>query len=219
EALKPRMGSCGRVGFPAVMGLYRSAKAIKHLEGSLGVPVFEIPGLPPSIPGMRLHNMMVEVIQSQGGFVYNGMTVSAATTEDQKVTGVWSEATARRKSHTAKSFVLATGGILGGGISTQENGYAQDVIFNIPIDTPLPRSTWFLDEFLAPGSHPIYTRGLHVDPGFHPVDASGQTIYQNLYAIGSLLGNCDPIRERSLEGIALATGFKLGENLSASGKR
>ena len=219
EVLKPRLGSASRVGFPAVLGLSRCTEVIKHLESSLGVPVFEIPGLPPSIPGIRLHNLLVSAIQGRGGFVYNGMTVSAASTDDHKVTEVWSEAAARRVSHRAKNFVLATGGFLGGGIIAQEDGYAHDVIFHLPIETPLPRSSWFQGEFLSSGSHPIYTSGIKIDQGFHPVDASGQVIWQNLYAAGTLLANCDPIRERSLEGIALATGFKLGESLSAGGTR
>jgi len=57
---------------------------------------------------------------------------------------------------------------------------------------------------------------LRVDPAFHPVNKINQVIYQNLYAVGGVLGNCDPIRERSLEGIALATGFTVAEILSAS---
>jgi glycerol-3-phosphate dehydrogenase subunit B len=219
EALKPSLGSAGRVGFPAVLGLSRCPEAIKHLESSLGVPVFEIPGLPPSIPGIRLHNLLLSAIQGLGGFVYNGMTVSAASTDDHKVTEVGSEAAARRVSHRAKSFVFATGGFLGGGIIAQYDGNAQDAIFNLPIETPLPRSSWFQGEFLSSGSHPIYTSGIKIDQGFRPVDTLGQVIWQNLYTAGSLLANCDPIRERSLEGIALATGFKLGKSLSAGGTR
>lgn len=216
EALKPKLGNVGRVGFPAVLGLQKTGEAMQHLESSLGIPVFEIPGLPPSIPGIRLHNMLVSAIESNHGSVYSGMSVSSASIDNKLVSAVWSEAAARQKSHSAKIYVLATGGVLGGGITTDNNGYAQEVIFDFPIDAPRKRAYWFRDEFLSRESHLIHTTGLHVDPALHPVDDREQVIYPNLYAVGSVLGNCDPIRERSLEGIALATGFKVGESLSKS---
>ena len=44
-----------------------------------------------------------------------------------------------------------------------------------------------------------------------PLNVEGEVIYTNLYAVGGALANCDPIRERSLEGIALTTGFRVAE--------
>ena len=116
---------------------------------------------------------------------------------------VWSEAASRMQPHHAKSFVLATGGILGGGITADNNGYAHETIFGLPIKTPQYPSQWFNREFLGAGGHPINRCGIGVDSAFQPVDSSNKVIFQNLYAVGGTLGNCDPIRERSLEGIAL----------------
>jgi len=215
DALKPKLGNAGRVGFPAVLGIRHSAEVINYLEAAFGIPVFEITGLPPSIPGIRLHNMLVSAIESYQGMVNNGMSVSNASVEGNWITAIWSEAAARNLSHHANNYVLATGGILGGGIQTTECGYAQEMIFNIPIVVPNNRTQWFHDTFLSPESHPIHTSGVLVDQDLHPVDRSGRIIYQNLFATGSLLGNCDPIRERSLDGIALASGYKIGECLSA----
>ena len=140
------------------------------------------------------------------------MGVSRASVEGKVITAVWSEAAARQIPHHAKDYVVATGGILGGGIITNEDGYAQEPIFGLPVTTPDSRSQWFKNEFLSEGSHPIYKSGYVLNLAFHPVDNLNEVIYQNLYAIGSAIGNCDPIRERSLEGIALATGFKVGES-------
>jgi anaerobic glycerol-3-phosphate dehydrogenase len=47
-----------------------------------------------------------------------------------------------------------------------------------------------------------------------PLSDMDQVYYQNIYAVGNIIGHCDPIRERSLEGIALVTGFKIAESLS-----
>jgi len=216
DALKPNLGRVGRIGFPAVLGLLQPMNVKRHLESSLGLPVFEIPGLPPSIPGIRLQNLLVADIQRNHGSVNNGMEVTRVSTDGKFINTIWSEAAARQKPHTAKDYVLATGGILGGGIITNEDGYALEPIFGLPVNIPEDRTQWFKNEFLSKGSHPIYKSGLRVDPAFHPVDKINQVIYQNLYAVGGALGVCDPIRERSLEGIALATGFTVAEILSAS---
>jgi glycerol-3-phosphate dehydrogenase len=214
DALKPKLGNIARIGFPAVLGLYKTTEVLRHLESSLGVPTFEIPGLPPSIPGIRLHNMLVSAIEINQGVIYTGMRVSSASIENEKITTVSSEAAARQIAHSAKNFILATGGILGSGIVVNENGYAQETVFGLPIKIPQIRSHWFQDQFLSHESHPIHNIGLHVNSDLQPLSDTDQLYYQNIYAVGNIIGHCDPIRERSLEGIALATGFKIGESLS-----
>jgi glycerol-3-phosphate dehydrogenase subunit B len=214
NALKPKLGRVARVGFPAVLGLQHPTQVKQHLESSLGIPVFEIPGLPPSIPGIRLHNLLVSAIERNHGHIFNGMQVIGASSENKQITAIWSEAASRQKSHQSKTFVLATGGILGGGVVAKENGYAQDTVFGIQVAVPDQRTRWFVNEFLSSDSQPIHKTGLRVDQAFRPIDQTDQLFYDNLYAVGGALDGFDPIREHSLEGIALATGFSVGEILS-----
>lgn len=42
------------VGMPAVCGLYNSLKQLNKREEQTGYSFFEIPGLPPSVPGMQI---------------------------------------------------------------------------------------------------------------------------------------------------------------------
>jgi glycerol-3-phosphate dehydrogenase len=214
DTLKPMLGNIARVGFPAVMGLQNSTEVLKHIELYLGVPVFEIPGLPPSIPGIRIHNMLVSAIEEHHGVINNGMLVSHAQAEGNLISTVITEAAARLVAHRADNYIIASGGILGGGIITFENGYAQETVFDIPISTPNSRIDWFNDQFLSKKGHPIHSIGLHVDNELRPIDDSSRVIYKNLYATGNIIGNCDPIREHSMEGIALATGYKIGQNVA-----
>ena len=214
DALKPRLGNVARVGFPAILGLYNTSDVLQKLEEKLGLPVFEIPGLPPSIPGIRLQNLLTSAILNHHGSINNGISVTNALTQSKMVVAVISEAAAKHIAHPAKHFILATGGILGGGIIVNNDGYAQDTVFNLPIEIPPSPSDWFYDQFLSTESHPIHTKGLPIDLAFHPIDEKGQLIYQNLYAAGNIIGNCDPIRECSVEGIALASGYKIVENIS-----
>ena len=127
DALKPMLGNSSRIGFPAVLGIKNTAEVLKHIESSLDLPVFEIPGLPPSIPGIRMHNMLVSAIESLHGNIDTGSLVSHASAEKDLLAAVITEAAARQITHSSINYILATGGILGGGITTdQERLCARD---------------------------------------------------------------------------------------------
>jgi glycerol-3-phosphate dehydrogenase subunit B len=106
--------------------------------------------------------------------------------------------------------VLATGGILGGGIVTNFEGQAREVVFGLPVAIPESRMEWFRQDFMDKEGHPVYRAGVVVGGDFRPVDGDGQTVYENVFAAGTTLANAEVIRERSMEGVAVATGFMVG---------
>lgn len=214
EALRPRLGSAARVGFPAVLGLNRPLEVKRDLEALLDREVFEIPTLPPSVPGMRLHAILVEAIRRRGGEVLSGLEVVQAEGADGHVKAVWTEAAARRVPHRARAFVLATGGILGGGIVAQQDGTLREVVFGLPVEGEEDRSRWFHRDFLDPRGHPVYRAGLAADKDFRPTDASGRPLYTNLFVAGTTLAGAEVIRERSFDGVALVTGYAVGTRLA-----
>jgi glycerol-3-phosphate dehydrogenase len=218
EALKPKLGNAGRVGFPAVLGIKYPLEVMDHLQSLLGLPVFEIPGLPPSIPGIRLQNLLIAAIQRNYGSVNSGMAVTKFNVEGKLIRSIWSESATRDVEHNAKVYVLTSGGILGGGIITLINGYAQEAIFRLPVSLPRPQSRRFNRRFLSPEGHPIFQGGVNTNLSFQPIATDGEPAYDNLYAAGNILANCDPIRERSIEGVALATGFSIAERISISAR-
>jgi glycerol-3-phosphate dehydrogenase len=197
-----------RIGFPAVLGLARASQILRNLQNSLGSPVFEIPTLPPSIPGMRLQQLLVAAIEKMGGRVFEGMQVNGIETDGNgRLRLVWSEAAARRKPHPAKAYILATGGMLGGGLKARYEGKIEEVVCDLPVSAPMNRNEWLKPRFLDAGAHPIYQAGLAVNRQFQPIDVDGKVIYDNLYAAGGNLQNeNDCLRERSLDGVALVTG-------------
>jgi glycerol-3-phosphate dehydrogenase len=225
SALKPHLGNSKRVGFPAVLGLNNPQLVVQDLQNKLGLPVFEIPGLPPSIPGIRLHQILLRAIEQKGGQVFEGMEVLKSSIEETLIQAVWSEAASRLKPHYARSFILATGGFLGGGLIADPEGNIQEIIFNLPLDLPVQKSDFFAEKFLHPLGHSIFRSGVRVDSAFHPIyinqhnkdannhqaDETGR--YENLFVIGGALAGCDPLRERSLEGIALGTGWVVGKTI------
>jgi glycerol-3-phosphate dehydrogenase subunit B len=207
EALRPLLGKSERIGFPAVLGRQNALDIVKILESLFGRRVFEIPGLPPSVPGMRLHQILVKAIREAGGRVSEGMEVVNAerTVDSSQIKVVFTEAAARSVPHSAQNFVLATGGILGGGIYTNHTGAVYDPIFNLSIQSPATQQDWLDREFLHPKGHPIFQAGVRVDHNFC-------TEIDNVYAIGNSLAG-DFVRERSLEGVALVSSYRIAEVL------
>ena len=212
--IKPKLGGARRVGLPAILGRLPSLAIKNDLEQQLGLPVFEIPGLPPSLPGIRLHTILVQAIERAGGRIYHGLEGVGIESDGGRVTAVLTEAAARNKPHRFNKYVVATGGILGGGIVTNHEGQAREVVFDLPVTVPNSRLDWFEQDFMDPKGHPVYRAGLAVNEQFQPLNGGSQPIYENVYAAGTTLSHSEVIRERSFEGVALATGFAVGNLLA-----
>ncbi len=65
-----------RIGLPAVLGLEAHSKVIADLEHLCGAPVFEIPTLPPSVPGIRLFTALRDKLRTLGVRVETAMEVT-----------------------------------------------------------------------------------------------------------------------------------------------
>ncbi|WP_420643042.1 glycerol-3-phosphate dehydrogenase subunit GlpB [Candidatus Leptofilum sp.] len=212
--IKAQLGNAKRVGLPAILGREPSLAIKNDLEAQIGVPVFEIPGLPPSLPGMRLHAILMQAIERAGGRVYHGLEGVGIESEAGRVTAVFTESAARNKPHRFQCYVVATGGILGGGIVTRQDGSAKEVVFDLPVTLPESRLDWFRQDFMDPKGHPVYRAGLTVNDKFQPLNGGSQPVFENLFAVGTTLSHSEVIRERSFEGVALATGFAVGNLLA-----
>ncbi|MFZ6027983.1 MAG: anaerobic glycerol-3-phosphate dehydrogenase subunit GlpA [Chloroflexota bacterium] len=213
QAVRPHLAGTSRVGLPAVLGLHQAPTALEDLKAQLGLPVFEIPGLPPSIPGIRLATLLGSAIRKAGGQIFDGMQVNGAIGEERHLLALQSEAAARHMLHAAKHFVLATGGILGGGIGTHPDGTVRECVLGLPVPASENRLQWLDADFFSPQGHAIFGAGLAANETLQPLDGAGQPYYDNVFIAGGLLGNCDPLQERSLEGICLASAQTISRSL------
>ena len=66
--IKKQLQGETRVGFPALLGMHDPFQVKEDLEEIVGAKVFEIPILPPSIPGMRIFNRFKEWLIQKGYF-------------------------------------------------------------------------------------------------------------------------------------------------------
>lgn len=205
-----------RIGLPAIIGLSDHSGAMADLRRVTKAPIFEIPTLPPSVPGMRLHGTLSHRLERLGVRVGTGMEVIEFEAKGNRISWVATETSSRPLRFRAERFLLATGGVLGGGLTGTVDGRFIETVFDLPLAAPSDRSEWFRAEFLDPLGQPIFQAGVEVDDEFQPVDASGRLVYSNLWAAGGLLAHADPIRERSLEGLAISTGRRAALALVAA---
>lgn len=210
-----------RIGLPAVLGLDDHAQVIADLQEICGVPVFEIPTLPPSVPGIRLFKALENKLFGMGVRIEKGMEVIAAHKQEPQngtpgtVNWLESAATGRPMKHRAANFLLATGGILGGGFNSDADGRVWEVVLDLPLTIPQERGEWFESRFIGAGGHPVYKGGVMVNDDFQPVSAAGALLYQNVWVTGHMLAGADSIMERSLEGIAIASGMTAGKVIAS----
>lgn len=221
RALRPHVDvrRPARVALPAVLGLRDGLAAHADLERRLGVPVCEIPTLPPSVPGMRLQQALVRAIRRRGGRVQVGCPVVGAVRENFRCEAVIVASAARETRIRARAVVLATGGLGGAGIDAGPDGNLRETVLGLPVTGPPSRDAWFETDFLPRGGHPIEFTGVRVDPGMRPLDGAGRPALANVTAAGGLLAGSDRVGEGCHEGVAIATGYRAVQTLAAEESR
>ncbi len=180
----------------------------QRLAEALGATIFEIPTLPPSVPGLRLYHALRRAIVDQGGRFTLGPRVTGLQTNDGRVTGVLAETAAngRPRLIPADAVILATGGLFGGGLDSDYQGRVWETVANLPVANVPPLGEWFTKPLLSSQPQPIHAAGLLTDADLRPLDANGHAIAPNLYAAGRLLAGYSPVVEGSTEGVDIATG-------------
>lgn len=205
HVLKPDLRGIQRVGFPALLGLKDAPGAVADLERQLEARVFEIPTLPPSIPGIRIFNVFDQVLRRLGARVQMGHPVIGYKAEGHTLIAVTTSSAARPKDWQAGEFVLATGGVASGGIVVDSRRVATETVFNLPV-AHARETLNFQSGYFDP--HPANQIGLAVDNLLRPLDAAATPAFTNLRAAGQLLAGAEPWREKSGEGISLGSGYK-----------
>ena len=192
------------IGFPAVLGVNDPMGVRKDLEKKTGVSVFEIPVLPPSIPGMRIFNRFKERLIQRGVTFLMGYSVSKATFKDKRCEGIEILHPPVTTSYSADHYVLATGRFMGGGLKADREKISESV-FNLPVSQPGSQEEWFGKSFFD--EHPIHRSGIFTDSSLRPIAETGEPILENVRVAGTILSGHDCMDEKSREGIEIATGY------------
>jgi glycerol-3-phosphate dehydrogenase subunit B len=195
-----------KIGIPALLGVHNPMEVKEDLEEIIGAKIFEIPLLPPSIPGMRIFNRLKEWLIQKGVPFLLGYSVSKATTKGKRCEGIEVVHPPVTTSYSADRYVLATGRFIGGGLRANHESISEP-IFNLPLSQPPLREDWFRNSFFSDLVHPIYQAGILTDASFQPMDGRGSLALENVWVAGSILAHHHAINEKSREGIEIATGY------------
>jgi glycerol-3-phosphate dehydrogenase subunit B len=209
EVVKPHLDGEARVGFPAVLGDDRPDEVRLLLEAELGADVFEVPMGPPSLPGLRLEDRLYVAAREAGVRVETGNPVVDVEAHDGRIEHVLVERTHQPVPYAADEYVLATGGLVGGGVDSDRSS-VREPVFGCHVPHPEDRYDWSAER--AFGEHPFARFGVVPDESLRPTDPDGAVEFENLRAAGAVLGGADFAAEKSGCGISLATGYAAGRN-------
>ena len=193
------------VGMPAICGIHNSLDIVKSLTKRIGMDVFEIPGMPPSIPGLRLKNAFEKKLSNpHATFLSNAKVIFHAMEKDHFILQAVNDNFETRIK--AKGVILATGRFPGGGLFAKRN-IVLETIFNLPVFQPETRDLWHQLNFFDAKGHQINQAGLETDDTFRPLDKTGKPAFENLYCAGSIIAHNDWARLKSGTGVSCVSAY------------
>jgi glycerol-3-phosphate dehydrogenase subunit B len=203
-AILPHLEAADTVGLPAICGIHRPSQILAHLRDIIGVPVFEVPIMPPSVTGLRLKNAFERLLPQNG----------VRTLHQKKVLGVRRDhrgrfifdigGTESELSVQAEAAILASGRFIGQGLRADRHRI-RETIFDLPVFQPAGREHWHRGDFFDRRGHAVNQAGLEIDESFRPLNGSGHPVFPNLYAAGSILAHADWLRMKCGSGLAIAS--------------
>jgi len=203
-----------RVALPAVIGLDDHAAAFAQLSDRLVGQPFEMPLVPPSVPGVRLYRALRGALLEAGGRVLIGEVISRVERDGNRVTAVATSAASREYRVRTDSVVLATGGIAGGGLVADMEGQFEEAVLGLPVEAP-PREEWLSADPFEPEGHPLESAGIRTDGDLRPIDTAGAPILENVRVVGASLAGQRPLRQGCKAGVSVASGQRAGRALGA----
>lgn len=209
EALKEVAGDAEVIGMPAIMGMHNPDQVMEQLSRLVGKQLFEIPTMPPSVPGIRLREMFEQVFPEKGLTLIPQQKVTSLEFRDDHIALALSD-NYGPITIEAKTVILASGRFLSGGLEADINGISEPLL-DLAVTQPSTRNDWYRNDYMDQQGHEIHKCGIEVDAKFRPLDRAGKVVDKRLFAAGIILAHQDWIRDRCGAGVAIATAYKAVE--------
>ena len=178
------------------------------LEQRLGRRVFEIPTLPPSVPGMRLYEILRAALLAPAAASCSGRRSSHTTRSGDRIRSVSTRAAGHDVSYAADWFVLAAGGFASGAITSTPTGARTSTCSACRSAVAPQRASPFVADYFE--EQPLARVGVAVDEGLRAESVD------NVLVAGAALPGAVPWREGSGEGIALSSGYKAAQVITST---
>ncbi len=207
DALAPYAKLYPLLLLPPICGMKHGQQIWNQLCTALNTRIVEMLSIPPGVAGLRLREILKKALNAAGVYVVENAEVVRAEVEEGDCKALSTVSTGGENRWEADSFIIATGGLLSGGIGTAP-GKAWESIFSLPIDMPADTEEWSSPDIF--GSSLFASMGVKVNGDLKPVDPEGNVILNNVRFAGRILGGYDFAAEKSGHGVALATGWHAG---------
>ena len=195
---------------PAVFGL-NGSEPLQKLRSMMGVPVFVIATLPPSLLGMRVQNVLRKRFVELGGNIFHETRVTSGIISGGEVTSI---ASGYSETVTADHYILATGSFQSHGL-VADYREVREPLFSLDIDAAPSRTGWTRPAIFEP--QPYMGFGVSTDSHLHPL--KGATAVRNLYAVGSVLSGHNALTQADGTGVSLITALAAAEHIKNSTRR
>ncbi len=188
------------IAIPAVLGTRNPRKLIDKITSATGKHMFEIPTIPPSIPGLRLFDALRNYAQQKDVDLYWGHAITDYTSTTNTINSVIIQQPGRPTIVEGRSFLLATGSFVSGGLFAQKTGITETV-FDVPVS--FPESTHLLNTNFFDADHPLGKSGIAINADYQPLESD----FTNLYVAGSILEHSHIMKYRCGHGMAIVSGI------------
>ena len=202
---------------PAIAGTRPDNQVYARLVAAAGCPVVEMTGLPPGVTGMRLGRLLLQALRKEKVAILENTYVCGCERDmGGRVIALRTSHEDGERRYVAGSFVMASGGIVSGGLELAP-GKAIDHVLGFEFALPKESARLTLANPFAP--QPYALLGMPVLANLAPT-LDGQTPYAaNVRYAGRSVAGQDPAFERSGNGIALATAHAAANGLLLGGEK
>lgn len=200
---------------PPVLPGRKRKEILQQLEQLSKANVRELLALPPSVAGKRLQEYLDDALKFSGVEKVWAKAVSFKS-DAKKITSVQAQNRSEQLEIFAHKFILASGSFLAGGLS--KLGEFKESIFGLEVfnnSHPIRKIfTEKLSGLRITAPHPVFSLGVKTSSDQRPIGSDGRIVFENLFAAGSILSGANYIFDGTGAGVALATGFRVGQALA-----
>ena len=186
---------------PPVLGLSDSKSLQARLQAALGMPVAEALDTLPSTPGLRLDRALTAWLKDAG--------VARRSGRVTKIDAAAGTVSIGDELVRAQVIVLATGGVLPGGLTSDQ--VITEPLVGLRITPELPVDVMLAVRPDRPYDADLFRAGLAVDAQMRPIGYDGAPVHPALFAAGDLLAGPDGAADACGSGVALLSGFLAAE--------